>query len=57
MKFILVIYLTFPQLGQQIIKEAEFDTLEQCQIKLHESMLFYGQNYTPKNVSGSCRRV
>ena len=57
MKFILIIYLTFPQLGQQTIKEAEFDTLDQCQIKLHESMIFYGQYYTPQNVTGACRRV
>ena len=57
MKFILLIYLTFPQLGQQTIKEAEFDTLQQCQIKLHEAMIFYGQTYTPKNVTGACRRV
>jgi hypothetical protein len=57
MKFILMIYLTFPHLGQQTIKEAEFDTLQQCQIKLHEAMLFYGQHYTPKHVTGACRRV
>ena len=57
MKFILMIYLTFPHLGQQTIKEAEFDTLQQCQIKLHEAMIFYGQHYTPKHVTGACRRV
>jgi hypothetical protein len=57
MKFILVIYLTFPQLGQQTIKEAEFNTLEQCQIDLRKAMIFYGQHYAPKHVTGACLRV
>jgi hypothetical protein len=57
MKFILMMYLTFPQLGQQTIKEAEFDTIEQCQIHLRKAMVFYGQHYAPKHVSGACLRV
>lgn len=57
MKFILVIYLTFPQLGQQTIKEAEFDTLDQCQTDLRKTMLFYAKQYDPKHVTGACLRV
>jgi hypothetical protein len=57
MKFLLVIYLTFPGLGQQIIKESEFNSIESCQIKLHEAMTFYGRYYDHKHISGACKRV
>ena len=57
MKFLLIIYLTFPGLGQQTIKESEFNSFDQCQIKLRESMIFYGRYYDHRHVTGACHRV
>jgi hypothetical protein len=57
MKFLLLIYLTFPGLGQQAIKEAEFDSIQTCQIELHKAMIFYGRYYDHKHVTGACKRV
>ena len=57
MKFLLIIYLTIPDLGQQFVRTAEFNTLTECQSQLHADMIFYGHYYSPKNITGACRRV
>jgi hypothetical protein len=57
MKFLLLIYLTFPGLGQQSIKESEFDSIQTCDTELRKAMIFYGRYYDHKHVTGACKRV